>query len=181
MAFNRFSKQSRLSLIVIVFVSFMLYSFLTSNSIFFLFSHHHSPPVAKTINYTDLPYCQNSETDFIVFKDIGVEGVGLNHKTFDFSFACKIAIETNRILVDYQALLTPRHNTDFDGWIVSSSRHVKGIARWYFSNLVDLERTTLLMNKNEVRKLLRMKDPLKTLGTVFTKSAKTCNILQDLT
>ena len=103
-------------------------------------------------NFTELPFCQCTETEFIVFKDIGTLGYGLNHKTYDFTFAAMAAVRTNRILVDYSALLTPRHDMDLHGHERPHKRK-DGMAKWHFSRLLDLTTVSFLINNTQVKKI----------------------------
>ena len=89
-----------------------------------------------------IEFCQNTSDRFILFHDVSSRGSGLNHKVSDFYHACILAIKTNRILVDFPALLTPKHNRDIEGHERNGKEKTSnstGAARqWYFSNFLDL-------------------------------------------
>ena len=84
---------------------------------------------------SNFPLCQRTD-QFITFHDVYDKGWGLLHKLDDFVQAFRMAILTNRTLIDYAPTLTRRHNFDVNGVERQTDNSTSFL--WKFSDFFDL-------------------------------------------
>ena len=84
---------------------------------------------------SNLHLCQRTDR-FITFHDVYDQGFGFLHKLDDFVAALKMAILTNRTLIDYAPSLARRHNLDLNGTKRQTNNPTPFL--WKFSNFFDL-------------------------------------------
>ena len=81
------------------------------------------------------PLCQRTD-QFITFRDVNYNGFGFLHKLDDFVAAFRVAIWTNRTLIDYTPCLTRTHNFDLNG--KKRQKDLSTSFVWKFSNFFDV-------------------------------------------
>ena len=110
---------------------------------------------------SNLPLCQRTD-QFIIFHDVDPVGFGLLHKLEDFFMAFRMAILTNRTLIDYAPALTRRCNLDVNGTQRQTDNSTSFL--WKFSDLFDLSNLQFAYWTENVSPLLYFvldEDPLK--------------------
>ena len=84
---------------------------------------------------SNLPLCQRTDR-FITFHDVHDKGFGFLHRLEDFVASLKMAILTNRTLIDYAPTLAQSRNLDLNG----NKRQTDNFPTflWKFSNFFDM-------------------------------------------